>query len=90
MIQIQIEEDAHEVFALLLRKLRESSRFTQREVRCRTGISRQYLSRYEHGRSIPDDGNLLKLANVYNVSFELLKKNRDTSRLSRTISRELK
>lgn len=86
---LQVEEDAHKVFPLLLRKLREASRLTQKEVRCMTGISRPNLSSYEHGYSLPHDDNLLKLATVYNVSYEQLKKSRDASRVSRTLSREL-
>lgn len=62
-------------FGEYLRKLREQSRLSLREVAARTGMSFSYLTQIEHGRREPPHPKLLqKLAPVYGVSVSDLMK----------------
>lgn len=62
----------HEGFASKLKKARENTGFTQREVTRETGIPQSTLANYETGRTQPDIENLGILADFYGVSTDWL------------------
>lgn len=61
-----------EGFASKLKKARENTGFSQREVTAETGIKQPTLASYEIGRTQPDIENLGILADFYNVSVDWL------------------
>lgn len=66
-----------------LAKLRRSANMTQMEVAEKLGISFQAVSCWEHGKTMPDISNLLKIAQIYNVSVdEILSNERQANAVS--------
>lgn len=61
-----------EGFSSKLKKARENTGFTQREVAKETGISHSTIANYETGRTEPDIENLGTLADFYGVSIDWL------------------
>ena len=61
-----------ESFASRLKKARESTGFTQREVAKETGISQPCLARYEKGKLEPNIETLGILADFYGISLDWL------------------
>lgn len=61
-----------ESFASKLKKAREDTGFTQREVAKETGITQSVLARYETGKLEPNLEVLGILADFYNVSTDWL------------------
>lgn len=61
-----------EAFASRLKKAREETGLTQREVTKETRIPQSTLANYETGRTEPDIENLGILAEFYNVSIDWL------------------
>lgn len=61
-----------EGFASKLKKAREKTGFTQREVARETKIPQSTLANYETGRTQPDIENLGILADFYEVSLDWL------------------
>ena len=61
-----------EGFASKLRKARQLSGFTQRDVAFETGIPNSTIANYEIGRTQPDIENLGILADFYGVSIDWL------------------
>lgn len=61
-----------ETFASRLKKAREETGFTQREISKETKIPQSTLANYETGRTEPDIENLGILAEFYNVSIDWL------------------
>ena len=61
-----------ETFALKLKKARQNTGFTQREVAKETGIPNSTIANYETGRTQPDIENLGILADFYNISLDWL------------------
>lgn len=55
-----------------LKKLRKSSGFSQELLAEKIGISRQAVSKWETGITIPSTANLMKLANIFGVDLEVL------------------
>ena len=55
-----------------LRILREKKGITQIKLSTELGISQELVSQYELGKSIPTIGNLLKIADYFNVSMDYL------------------
>lgn len=53
-------------------ELRKLNRFTQREVAQRLGISQPSYIRYENGSAEPTLENLVKIADLYDVSVDFL------------------
>lgn len=53
-----------------LKELRESSHLTQQELADKISISRQSISKWELGKSLPDHIMLVKLSKIFNVSIE--------------------
>lgn len=57
-----------------LKETRQNAGLKQEDLAKQLGVSRQTISNWENGRSLPDVGSAVKLSNVYNVSLdELLK-----------------
>lgn len=61
-----------ETFASRLKKAREETGLTQREVTRETKIPQSTLANYETGRTEPDIENLGILAEFYNISIDWL------------------
>ena len=61
-----------EGFPSKLKKARENTGFTQREIEQELGIKQSTLASYEIGRTQPDLENLGKLADFYLVSVDWL------------------
>lgn len=61
-----------EQFPSRLKKAREKTGFTQREVSKETGIPQSTLANYEVGRTEPDIETIGLLAEFYNVSTDWL------------------
>ena len=61
-----------EGFASKLKKARENTGFTQREISKETKIPQSTLANYETGRTEPDIENLGILADFYGVSVDWL------------------
>ena len=61
-----------ETFPSKLKKARENTGFTQREVELETGIKQPTIAGYEIGRTQPDLENLGILADFYQVSVDWL------------------
>ena len=51
--------------------LRKQQKLTQEQVAAAVGVSRQALSKWETGESVPDIGNCVALARFYDVSLGL-------------------
>ena len=57
-----------------LKEVRQNAGLKQEELAKHLGVSRQSISNWENGRSLPDVGSAVKLSGVYNISLdELLK-----------------
>lgn len=67
MIKMYVES-----FPSKLKKARESTGFTQREVAQETGITQSVLARYETGKLEPNIETLGILADFYGVSVDWL------------------
>ena len=50
-----------------LRSIREQKKLTQGDIEERTGLKRSYVSRLEHGRTIPSLATLEKFALAFDV-----------------------
>lgn len=61
-----------EGFCSKLKKARENTGFTQREIAKETGISQSTIANYETGRTEPDIENLGILADFYGISVDWL------------------
>lgn len=60
-----------------LQLLRKKNGFSQEELADKLGISRQAISKWESGQSIPDLNKLIILAELYNVTMDNLVKDSD-------------
>lgn len=61
-----------DIFRKNIYELRKLNRFTQREVAQRLGISQPSYIRYENGSAEPTLENLVKIADLYDVSVDFL------------------
>lgn len=61
-----------EGFPSKIKKARETTGFTQREVAKETGINQSSIAKYETGKLEPDIEKLGILADFYNVSIDWL------------------
>lgn len=61
-----------DIFRKNIYELRTLNRFTQREVAQRLGISQPSYIRYENGSAEPTLENLVKIADLYDVSVDFL------------------
>ncbi|MDE7206380.1 MAG: helix-turn-helix domain-containing protein [Lachnospiraceae bacterium] len=77
-----------------LQQLRKKENYSQEQLAELLGISRQAVSKWESGQGYPDISNIMKLAEIYNVSTDyiLLEKKEetqsDTAPKSRIISKK--
>ena len=55
-----------------LKELRNKYKFTQKEVARKLGIKYQSYQAYELGKTVPNFDNLIKLADLYDVSLDYL------------------
>ena len=60
------------VFQKNLIELRKLHKMTQRDVAARLGVSQPSYIRYENGTSEPTIENLIKLADLFDVSLDYL------------------
>ncbi|HID0882456.1 TPA: helix-turn-helix domain-containing protein [Clostridium botulinum] len=60
------------MFGDRLKELREEKQLTQEELGKFLNVSRQTISGYEAGAIEPSISNLVKLANIFNVSLDYL------------------
>lgn len=61
-----------ETFPAKLKKAREKTGFSQREVQKETGIHQSQIAKYENGKTEPDIEKLGILADFYEVSLDWL------------------
>lgn len=61
-----------DIFRKNIYELRKLNHFTQREVAQRLGISQPSYIRYENGSAEPTLENLVKIADLYDVSVDFL------------------
>lgn len=61
-----------DIFRKNIYELRKLNRFTQREVAQHLGISQPSYIRYENGSAEPTLENLVKIADLYDVSVDFL------------------
>lgn len=61
-----------DIFRKNIYELRKLNRFTQREVAQCLGISQPSYIRYENGSAEPTLENLVKIADLYDVSVDFL------------------
>ncbi|HVI39381.1 MAG TPA: helix-turn-helix domain-containing protein [Anaerovoracaceae bacterium] len=55
-----------------LQTLRKLNKYTQEEVAEKIGVSRQAVAKWENGESLPDIGNCMALAELYDVTLDNL------------------
>lgn len=60
-----------------LQLLRNNNRLSQEELAEKLGISRQAISKWESGKSIPDLNKLVSISELYNVTIDSLVKDTD-------------
>lgn len=53
-------------------ELRKSQNFSQEELAEKLGVTRQAVSRWENGETMPDSPNLLEICNLFGVSADYL------------------
>jgi HTH-type transcriptional regulator, competence development regulator len=62
-----------EVFGTHIKKLRQSSNLSLKDVENRSGISQDYIQNLENGaRRVPSDSDIGKLAEVFKVDIKTL------------------
>ena len=66
-----------------LTALRKKGGMSQEELADRLGVSRQAVSRWELGATLPDAPNLLKLSDLFGVSIDWLLRENDESETGR-------
>lgn len=59
-------------FALVLRKCRENSGLTQKQVADALGVERSTYSYYETGITRPTGVMIIKLSNIFNIKYKIL------------------
>lgn len=58
-----------------LKMFRKKNGFTQEEIAEKLGVSRQAVAKWERGETIPDIESCIKLADLYNISVDILVRN---------------
>ena len=59
-------------FGEKLFSLRKSQKLSQEELSEKLGVTRQAVSRWENGETMPDSPNLLEICNLFDVSADYL------------------
>lgn len=68
-----------EVFGTHIKKLRQNSNLSPKDIENRSGISQDYLQQIENGKtSIPSHSDIKKLSEVFNVDIATLLSIADT------------
>ena len=57
-----------------LQTLRKSKGMSQEQLAACVNVSRQAISKWELGESMPDTNNVIQLSNLFNVSIDYLLK----------------
>ncbi|MDE5977852.1 MAG: helix-turn-helix domain-containing protein, partial [Turicibacter sp.] len=68
-----------------LRNLRKAKGLSQEQLACELQVSRQAISKWELGESIPDTDNLVALSNYYRVSTDYLLLNQKFPKVSEKV-----
>lgn len=77
------------IFPEQLKRLRKEKKLSQDDLAEQLFISRQSISKYENGESIPDLDNLAKIANILEVSLdELVLGKKPTKIVERVIEKD--
>jgi Zn-dependent peptidase ImmA (M78 family)/DNA-binding XRE family transcriptional regulator len=58
------------IFSYRFKNARQKSGLTLQEIADKLGLSKQMISKYENGLSLPDSSNLIKLADVFNEKID--------------------
>ena len=58
-----------------IKQLRQQNNFTQEELAKKLMVSRQAISKWETGNSLPDIENLLNISKLFEISLDELIKN---------------
>lgn len=64
--------NVYDILKQNLKNLRLQAGFTQRELSEKTGIARANIARYETGENIPPLDILVKFADFYDISLDML------------------
>lgn len=70
-------EEIRMEFKEKLQLLRTNFKWSQEELADRLGISRQSITKWENGQSLPDIQNLIQLSEIFKVSIDRLVKEND-------------
>lgn len=62
------------IFADKIIQLRKESNWSQEELASQLGVSRQSISKWESGSSLPDLDKIIKLSQIFDVSTDYLLK----------------
>jgi transcriptional regulator with XRE-family HTH domain len=82
-------EDQSMIIGDRLRELREEKKFSQGEIEKRTGLLRCYISRVEHGYTVPNVETLEKLARALEVPiYQLFYEGAEPLKLSNFLNRK--
>lgn len=77
------------MFGDRIKKLRDDNNVSQFELSEFLGISQQALSKWENGKTQPDNDSLVKLANYFNVSTDYLLGNSESKHIEKPYDDEL-
>jgi transcriptional regulator with XRE-family HTH domain len=65
-----------------IKKLRFEKKWSQDKLAEKVGVGRQYISRYETGKILPNAENLQKVAEVFGVSIDYLLNSNEAQNLA--------
>lgn len=72
-----------------IKKLRDENNISQADLSEFLGISQQALSKWENGKTQPDNETLVKLSNYFNVSIDYLLGNSESKKINKPYDDEL-
>lgn len=70
------------VLAEKIIKLRKQNGWSQEELAMQMNVSRQSVSKWESGTSIPDLNKIIRLSEIFNVSIDILVKDENYEKIS--------
>ena len=76
-VRCQLKEAIKMNFSKTIKELREQNNYTQNFVAKKLGIRQSSYNKYETGKSRPEYENLVKLAQLYDVSIDYLLENKE-------------
>ena len=68
-------------------KLRKEKGLSQEELADKLAVSRQAISKWERGESLPDTDNLIRLAKLYGVSIDEIVGIKDSGENAATVEK---